>query len=207
MIHSSTKLLPAWERYLEELKLRVRMMPRDVSTRWNSTYDMLTFAVEYRKAIDAISADRGMELRQFELSEHEWGIAVQLRDVLKVGLICMMVVPPGPHLHPRCPLFNSNLRMKRFRGFLQVLKDATLFFSQSTPNLATVIPAMDLIDENLTNHSRDRTKFDVSIRASVALSKKTLNRYYNMTDWSEVYRIAMGMSLTLGTTAIALLII
>ena len=74
----------------------------------------------------------------------------------------------------------------------KILKDATLFFSRSTPNLATVIPAMDVIDERLTNDSLNRAKYDVSIRAALGLAKKTLNRYYNMTDWSEVYRIAMG---------------
>jgi hypothetical protein len=52
---------------------------------------------------------------------------------------------------------------------------------------------MDMIDEKLTNDSLDRSKFDTSIRASLGLAKKTLNRYYNMTDWSELYRIAMGM--------------
>jgi hypothetical protein len=51
---------------------------------------------------------------------------------------------------------------------------------------------MDVIDEKLTTDSLDRTKFDPAIRASLGLAKKTLNRYYNMTDWSEVYRIAMG---------------
>jgi hypothetical protein len=75
---------------------------------------------------------------------------------------------------------------------LQILKDATLFFSRSTPNQATIIPAMDVIDEKLTTQSLDRSRFDASIRASLGIAKKTLNRYYNMTDWSEVYRIAMG---------------
>jgi hypothetical protein len=75
---------------------------------------------------------------------------------------------------------------------MQILKDATLFFSRSTPNLATVIPAMDLIDETLTTHSMNRQLLP-SIRVAAGLAKKTLNRYYELTDSSEVYRIAMGM--------------
>jgi len=45
---------------------------------------MLNFAVEYQKALDTISADREMDLRKFELTEIEWKITTQLRDVLKV---------------------------------------------------------------------------------------------------------------------------
>jgi hypothetical protein len=75
---------------------------------------------------------------------------------------------------------------------LKVLKDATLFFSRSTPNLATVIPAMDVIDQRLTSYSCN-VKYLPSIRAAVGLAKKTLDRYYQLTDSSEVYRIAMGM--------------
>jgi hypothetical protein len=73
----------------------------------------------------------------------------------------------------------------------QVFKDATLFFSRSTPNLATVIPAMDHIDELLSTNSLD-AKYEPSIRAALGIAKKTLNRYYDKTDSSEVYRIAMG---------------
>jgi hypothetical protein len=60
------------------------MMPRDVSTRWNSTYDMLVFAITYRAALDSITSERDMKLRQFELSEEDWATAINLRDVLKV---------------------------------------------------------------------------------------------------------------------------
>ena len=73
----------------------------------------------------------------------------------------------------------------------QVFKDATLFFSRSTPNLAKVIPAMDHIDECLTDNSLN-DDFEPSIRAANGLAKKTLNRYYSKTDQSELYRIAMS---------------
>jgi hypothetical protein len=56
---------------------------------------------------------------------------------------------------------------------------------------------MDHIDEKLTSDSINHTKYEPSIRASLNLAKKTLNRYYNLTDSSEVYRIAMGMFLIL----------
>jgi hypothetical protein len=50
---------------------------------------------------------------------------------------------------------------------------------------------MDLIEDRLTTYSRNK-KYSPSIRAAVRLGKKTLNRYYELTDTSEVYRIAMG---------------
>ena len=67
-----------------------------------------------------------------------------------------------------------------------------MFFSRSTPNLATVIPAIDFINNKLTAHAHNRT-LSLAIKASLELGKKTLNRYYSLTDSSEVYRIAMGM--------------
>ena len=77
-------------------------------------------------------------------------------------------------------------------SIIQILKDATLFFSRSTPNLATVIPAMDFINDKLTAHAHDRT-MSPAVKAALEIGKKTLNRYYSLTDSSEVYRIAMGM--------------
>ncbi|THH16129.1 hypothetical protein EW146_g4452 [Bondarzewia mesenterica] len=116
IIHSTTKLLPSWYDHLNKLRLKQRLMPRDIATCWNSTFDMLQFALEYRKALDAIAGDQEMDLRSFELLKDEWRIAAQLCDVLKI------------------------------------LKDATMFFSRSTPNLATVIPAMDHIDHELATN-------------------------------------------------------
>ena len=75
---------------------------------------------------------------------------------------------------------------------LQVLKDATLFFSCSTPNLVMVIPTMDYIDEVFTTGMLQRNMLDPAICAAVGLAKKTLNKYYECTDASKLYRIAMG---------------
>lgn len=89
--NSTTILLPKWKDVITQLasdptrkKLSVRMMPRDVSTRWNSTYEMLKFAYTYRPAIDKLTGDRDMKLRDYELLESEWEIVKQLRDCLKV---------------------------------------------------------------------------------------------------------------------------
>ena len=59
-------------------------MPRDVSTHWNSTYDMLKFAYAYRDAIDQMTDNRGLNLKHCMVTEVEWELVKQLRDVLKV---------------------------------------------------------------------------------------------------------------------------
>ncbi|KAG2338200.1 hypothetical protein BDR05DRAFT_978260 [Suillus weaverae] len=155
IIHSSTIVLPAWRQILADLHKSATLMPHDVATRWNSTYDMLDYAIEHRKAVNTVTQRRDLGLGKFELADHEWEIVKQLQDILK---------------------------------------DTTLYFSHSTPNLATVIPAMDHIDEKLTSYSHNK-KYALSIRAAVELVKKTLNHYYELTDSSEVYRIAMGSAL------------
>jgi len=62
------------------------MMPRDVATCWNSTYDMLKFTDEYRAALNVMTADCDMNLRKFKLSKKEWAMATELCEVLRVRL-------------------------------------------------------------------------------------------------------------------------
>lgn len=121
-----------------------------------------------------MTQDRANGLRDFELNDNEWKIAEELRDSLKVG-----------------SYFFSHVYF-RVNVYPQIFKDATLFFSRSTPNLATVIPAMDHIDQHLATESLSRL-YGPAVRVALAMGKKTMNRYYNLTDDSEVYRIAMGM--------------
>ena len=51
---------------------------------------------------------------------------------------------------------------------------------------------MDYIDKHLASGALN-AKYLPSIQASMLIGKRLLNKYYNMTDHSEVYRIAMGM--------------
>ena len=59
-------------------------MPPDIATRWNSTYDMLSFSVKYRKVIEVMTSEWKNELCQFELEEEEWAIAEELGNILMV---------------------------------------------------------------------------------------------------------------------------
>ncbi|KAF8805651.1 hypothetical protein BYT27DRAFT_7104064, partial [Phlegmacium glaucopus] len=73
---------------------------------------------------------------------------------------------------------------------LLLFKDTTLFFSHGSPNISTVIPAMDHLDQYLATCAL-KVEYAPSICATVTLGKQTLNKYYNMTDYSEVYHITM----------------
>jgi hypothetical protein len=84
LIHSSTILLPRWKATLAELGMKEKIMPRDVSTRWNSTYDMLAFAIDHKVAVNRMTADVENGLRAYEMDVKEWGYALELHAVLKV---------------------------------------------------------------------------------------------------------------------------
>ena len=52
---------------------------------------------------------------------------------------------------------------------------------------------MDFIDQKLTTDAI-LGKYCVAIHTSLEVARRTLNRYYNKTDYSELYRIAMSES-------------
>ena len=51
---------------------------------------------------------------------------------------------------------------------------------------------MDYIDEVFTTGMLKQQHFDPAIHAAVGLAKRTLNKYYEQTDLSKLYWIAMG---------------
>lgn len=87
MKNSTTLLLPKWFDILEDLMLSERIMPRDVTTCWNSTYDMLDFAIKYQKTVQLTTGDLDLDLQKYELTREQWMMAEHLRDVLKVCVL------------------------------------------------------------------------------------------------------------------------
>ena len=63
---------------LKEHGLPEKIMLCDVSTRWNSTFDMSNFAVEYEVAIDIITDKHKLGLSSYALDEHEWELLRQV---------------------------------------------------------------------------------------------------------------------------------
>ncbi len=61
-------------------------MPQDVPTRWNSTFKMLTFAVEYQEALITITSDIKYDLTANQLTKEEWKYASELSQALKVRM-------------------------------------------------------------------------------------------------------------------------
>ncbi|KAF8158521.1 hypothetical protein B0H34DRAFT_846773, partial [Crassisporium funariophilum] len=80
--------------------------------------------------------------------------------------------------------------VEQLAAVLKIFKQATFFFSGSTPNLSKIIPAMDYIDKHLASGSWNE-KYLPSIQVSMLIRKRLLNKNYNATDHSKVYQIAM----------------
>ncbi|KAJ7851496.1 hypothetical protein B0H14DRAFT_2355245 [Mycena olivaceomarginata] len=70
--------------------------------------------------------------------------------------------------------------IQQLADILKILKDATLFFSRHTSNLARVIPVMDKIHEDLTKAAVKSD--DIAITTAIHTALKTLNRYYSLSD-------------------------
>ncbi|KAF8546707.1 hypothetical protein OG21DRAFT_1490911 [Imleria badia] len=90
IVHSTTKLLPEWRQILEDLKQAVTNLPRDIPTCWNSTFNMLDYALNHQQDMDTMTQHREMGLCAFELTDGEWVILKELQDVLKAHLPNML---------------------------------------------------------------------------------------------------------------------
>ncbi|PPQ85856.1 hypothetical protein CVT24_006134 [Panaeolus cyanescens] len=89
----TTTATPAWKASVKKLAatpegkdagITERTIPRDVATRWNSSLDMIEFACRYRAAIDEVTSQRDLGLRDYELDNQEWDILAELGEYLKI---------------------------------------------------------------------------------------------------------------------------
>lgn len=64
--------------------MSVMNMPHDISTHWNSTYNMLWYTLAHQDAINIVTQQQDLGLQKFKLDDNEWEIAQQLCDILKV---------------------------------------------------------------------------------------------------------------------------
>ncbi|KAJ3827165.1 hypothetical protein F5880DRAFT_1453320, partial [Lentinula raphanica] len=81
--------------------------------------------------------------------------------------------------------------IKDLVSVLKILKEATTFFSADSSSISTVIPAMDTIDEFFASGIIDDDTLSAPVRHALSLGKKTLNKYYELTDDSYIYRMAI----------------
>src|SRR6266540_1530718 len=180
VINSPTLLLPQWHALLEQdapCAFHGRSLPRDVSTRWNSTYDHLVAFLQLQVYVDKFASVREHGLREFELTEEEWDC---LRQLVRVLQVCCMF------LHLYLMLMS-----------LQILKEGMEFFSSSTPPVSSVVPVMDTIDCAFTTASMGDDDFSLPIKVALELGKRILNKYYNFMDESEIYRLSISMYTTI----------
>ncbi|KAJ2921481.1 hypothetical protein H1R20_g15613, partial [Candolleomyces eurysporus] len=80
--------------------------------------------------------------------------------------------------------------VKQLHDTLKVFKMMTLHFSSETASLTDVIPAMDQMYSELTTAAKNK-ELHISLRSALSLGVDLLNKYYSLTDESEVYQIAI----------------
>jgi len=68
-------------------------------------------------------------------------------------------------------------------------KNVTLFFSQDSASVATVIPVMDWIMSNL--HYQMGKVYHPSLAVAMILAHKEMDHYYSFTNTSTIYHITM----------------
>ena len=157
-------------------------MVRDGATRWNSTAELLRWALQLHEAINLLviseqhNRSRSAHLKCFQLTKPEWDILDKLFPLLEVFILDFIC---GSWLTDLCS---------------QVLLLAMQQISQSkTPLVHEVIPVFDIITRALNDHLADVT-LPPAIQMAAARGRTMLNKHYRLTDDSIVYRITMCMS-------------
>ena len=84
IINSTTLLLPRWREQVAHTEFKDRTLPRDVATRWNSTYDMLAAFVEMKDPVMKFLDRSSNGMSEYLLDDDEWEAIEGLVSALKV---------------------------------------------------------------------------------------------------------------------------
>ena len=79
-----------------------------------------------------------------------------------------------------------------YLSILQIFKTVTLEFSKDMPCIANVIPMIDIMHDNLLVACNNKP-YSAPIHATLKIEMNLLNKYYSITDNSEIYQIAISM--------------
>lgn len=72
-----------------------------------------------------------------------------------------------------------------------------MFFSADNASLSAIIPAMDALDQSFATGIVNQQLLSEPLRHALSIGKRTLNKYYQLTDDSHLYRMAMSTFLLL----------
>ncbi len=61
------------------------------------------------------------------------------------------------------------------------------------PPVLSIILAMDIIDRAFTTASMDGEEFCLPIKLGLEIGKRIMNKYYNLMDESEIYRVSISI--------------
>ncbi|KAE9385640.1 hypothetical protein BT96DRAFT_840447, partial [Gymnopus androsaceus JB14] len=84
IINSPAVLLPRWRETMASTEFKDRVLPCDIATRWNSTYNMLCAFIEMKTVIVQFLDCASNGLVDYTLSEEEWEAANDITKALKV---------------------------------------------------------------------------------------------------------------------------
>ncbi|OXA48268.1 putative AC9 transposase [Folsomia candida] len=82
-IRSSPQRLEAFRRQCEVMNIKHLELIRDIKTRWNSTYDMITRALKMKQPYSATLQNHAA-LTKYRLSDLDWSIIEQMQRFLEV---------------------------------------------------------------------------------------------------------------------------
>ncbi|KAJ3738243.1 hypothetical protein EV360DRAFT_58301, partial [Lentinula raphanica] len=98
IIHSTTQLLPRWREHVSSTEFKDQVLPRDVATRWNSTYDMLAAFLRMKEVVVEFVDRSSNRLSDYVLNEDEWEAIEGLVSVLKDATTFFSTKLPGVSL-------------------------------------------------------------------------------------------------------------